>query len=262
VSNPGDAAERLRQVALELEAARKGGDHCPAWLPGALSLDEALAVQLELLERRLAAGEKLAGWKVGLTSPRARKALGADVRPFGYLLASRVFASGASIAAAGIRSLSIEPELCFAVGRRLAGSDVGREQVMAAIDRVSAGFELNERRAGSARPDLPAMVTDCLTQWGIACGSGVPLRDAGDLGAVRCVLSRDGEQVYEGLSRDELDCHVESLRRLVGTLAAHGRALEPGDKVITGAFARFDAAPGQRWRASYEGIGSVEVTFT
>ncbi len=252
----------LDALADRLEQARKGGDHCPAWLVGALTLDEALDVQLGLLARRVAEGEKLAGWKVGLTSARARKAVGADARPFGFLLASRVFESGARIQAAGIRALSIEPELCFTVGSRLVGTEVTRDQVMVAIARVAAGFEINERRAGAARPDLPAMVTDCLTQWGIVCGSGVALRDAGDLGRVRCTLLRDGEKVYERVSRDELDDHVESLRRLAAALAAHGQALEPGQKVITGAFAREGAAPGQVWRATYDGIGAVEVRFT
>lgn len=252
----------VNALVERLWQARESGDHCPAWLVGALSLDEALDVQLGLLERRLARGEKLAGFKVGLTSPRARKALGADVRPFGFLLASRVFGSGAQVPAAGIRGLSIEPELCFTIGRPLAGRDVSREQVVAAVERVAAGFELNERRAGAVRPDLPAMVTDCLTQWGIVEGGGVAFREAGDLGRVRCTLLRDGEKLYEGTSRDELDDHVESLRRLVAELAAHGQALESGHKVITGAFARFDAAPGQRWRAVYDGIGEVEATFS
>ncbi len=251
----------VEALVERLWQARRAGDHCPSWLVGALSLDLALDVQLGLLARRIAEGERLAGWKVGLTSERARKALGADVRPFGYLLASRAFASGARIAAASIRGLSIEPELCFCVARPLAGRDVAREQVLAAIERVAAGFELNERRAGTARPDLGAMVTDGLTHWGIVEGSGVALPADGDLSRVRCALERDGARVYQGVSGDELDDHIESLRRLVAVLSAHGRALEPGQKVITGAFARFDAAPGQRWRAVYDGIGEVEVSF-
>lgn len=253
---------QVEALVERLWQARKAGDHCPAWLLGALTLDQALAVQLGLLARRRAEGETLAGWKVGLTSDRARKALGVDARPFGYLLASRVLASGAQLPAASIRAPSIEPELCFSVGRRLVGSDVSREQVIAAIARVAAGFELNERRAGSARPDFGAMVTDCLTQWGIVEGTGVALTASADLSRVRCTLERDGEPVYQGVSQDELDDHFGSLQRLVVALAAHGQALEPGQKVITGAFARFDAAAGQRWRAVYEGVGEVEVSLT
>src|SRR6202008_3368656 len=117
----------------------------PEWLKG-LSLEQALEVQLGLLAQRQSAGEALAGWKVGLTSNRARTALGVDARPFGYLLASRVFPSGARVAAADIAKPSLEPEMCFTIGRRLAGGEVTREAIAAGIEHVSAGFELNERR--------------------------------------------------------------------------------------------------------------------
>jgi 2-keto-4-pentenoate hydratase len=260
---PGTEAAGAELAALtgRLWEARQKGDHSPAWLNGALDLDGALAVQLGLLARKVAAGERLAGWKVGLTSERARKALGVDARPFGHLLASRVFPTGAALRAAEIAHPSIEPELCFTIGRRVAGAEPSRAEVAGALARVSAGFEINERRAGSARPDFCAMVTDCLTQWGIVEGQGVEPGAAPDLGGVRCALFRDGAVVYQGVSRDELDDHLESLRRLVAALAAHGLALEPGQKVITGAFARFDAAAGQSWRAVYDGIGAVEVSF-
>ena len=43
-------------------------------------------MQIRMLRRYEAAGATLAGWKVGLTSARARAALGADVRPFGFSL--------------------------------------------------------------------------------------------------------------------------------------------------------------------------------
>ena len=248
----------LAALTTRLWEAREQGDHCPAWLNGALNLDEALEVQLGLLERRIARGDALAGWKIGLTSDRARRALGVDARPFGYLLARRVFASGARIRAEEIALPSIEPELCFTIGRRIAGAEPTRDSIAACVSRVSAGFEINERRPSSARPDFPAFVTDCLTQWGIVAGSGVSL-GALDLGAVRCALYRNSERVYTGVSRDELDDHLDSLCRLARVLAAHGRALEPGQRVITGAFARFDARAGERWRAEYEGIGTAEV---
>jgi 2-keto-4-pentenoate hydratase len=241
--------------------SRLRGDVSPGWLAG-LSLDDALDVQLGLLDRKLAAGERLAGWKVGLTSNRARTALGVDARPFGSVLASHLFESGARVPAASIAKPSIEPELCFEIGQRLTGPGLSRDQVRAALARVRAGFELNERRAGSTRPDFGAFVTDGLTQWGVVRGGGVSIADAGDLNAVRCSLLRDGEKVYAGVSRDELDDHLESLSRLAAVLGAHGRALEPGQVVITGAFARFDAAAGQRWRAEYVGVGDVEVVFT
>jgi 2-keto-4-pentenoate hydratase len=241
-----------------LATARAGGDHCPEWLPGSLTFDEALEVQLALLERELARGETLAGWKVGLTSERARRSVGADVRPFGYLLASHVFASGQTIDASQIRQPSIEPELCFSFEGGLSG-EVSREQVAVAVDRISAGFEVNERRAGSARPDMPAMVTDRLTQWGIVHGEGVPLADAGELGAIRCTLLCDGEAVYEGVSRDELDDHLDSIGRLAAALGAFGRGIEAGQRVITGAFARRDCVAGQHWIARYDPVGSVEI---
>jgi 2-keto-4-pentenoate hydratase len=250
----------LAALTQRLWDAREKGDSCPPWLNGALTLKQALDVQLGLLGREIERGEALGGWKVGLTSERARKALGVDARPFGRVLASRIFASRARVRAAEIAHPSIEPELCFTIGRRLAGASPSREEVAAAIAQVSAGFELNERRAVSARPDFPALVTDCLTHWGIVVGSGVPLASL-DLGGVRCELFRDGERVYAGVSREELDDHLDSLCRLAAGLAAHGRVLEPGQRVITGAFARESTAAGQRWRAIYQGVGEVEVAF-
>lgn len=250
----------LEGLTERLWRARQAGDYAPAWLNGSLDLSQALEVQLGLLERELEQGAQQAGWKVGLTSERARRALGVDERPFGYVL--RHLQSEARLPTAELSHPSIEPELCFLVGRRIAGPRRSRQEVARAMARVAAGFEINERRPGSARPDFCSMVTDCLTQWGVVEGDGVAFGDAPEVAGVRCTLHRDGEQVYAGVSRDELDDHLGSLSRLATILDAHGRALEPGQLVITGAYSRFDVRAGQHWRADYEGIGSVEVDFT
>lgn len=123
----------------------------------------------DLLER----GATIGGWKVGLTSESSRQKLGADERPFGFVLADKVLASGESVAAASIRDPSIEAEMCFTMGADIADPDIGPDRILDFVAEVSAGLELNEARPGSARPDFPVLVTDCLTNWGIVHGTGI-----------------------------------------------------------------------------------------
>ncbi len=255
-----------RELAARLLAARAEGDHAPDWLNGAVDLDEALELQLAVLDRHLAAGEAVGGWKVGLTSEASRAKLGADERPFGFVLASRTLRTGATLAASEIDRPSIETEMCFTVGREITDPGITPDRVLDHIESVAAGFELNEQRPGSATPDFCAMVTDCLTNWGIVAGAGVPPASAAALSATTITMERNGEQVFRGVSSDHCDDHAISLCRLVEQLARHGRTLQPGEKVITGAFARFPAEPGEHWRAVYSGPAfrrpaDVEITI-
>lgn len=247
-------------VARRLWGDIQRGDHFPTWLAGRLDLDGALAVQVRLLGEHQRSGERLSGWKVGLTSERARRALDSDSRPFGYLLASHTFRSGDRVDAGAIRHATIEPEFLFTVGHRLAGPALAPAEVRAGIERVAAGFELNERRAGSARPDLAMMAADRMTQWGIVEGAGVDPRSVDlPLDDVRVRVACDGVERLDVRGGDEVDDHWTSIARLVAELDRHGLALEPGHKVITGGLGRFDLAPGQRWRAEFDGVGVVEV---
>jgi len=165
------------------------------------------------------------------------------------------------VVAADIRHASVEPEFLFTVAHGLAGSDLSPDDVRAGIGRVAAAYELNERRAGTVRPDLVLMATDRMTQWGVVEGSGVDPRGI-DLDAVEVRMWCDGEERLTTRSADEVDDHWTSISRLVAELDHHGLALEPGQKVITGGLGRFDLAAGQRWRASFAGIGDVTIRAT
>jgi 2-keto-4-pentenoate hydratase len=250
--------ESVADLAEQYVASVRAGDYAPEALVGRLDLPSALEAQLAVLRERLEEGEELGGFKVGLTSARAREAVGADVRPFGYILASRILGGGAVVDSRALRKGSVEAELCFTIGHRLAG-EVSAEHARAAVSRVAAGFELNEARPGSARRDLGLLVADDLTQWGIVEGTGKDIAGVGDLAEVECRMVRNGEEVYVGRSGDVLDDHFASLARLAAVLAEHGQALEPGYKVITGAFCRYDLVPGDHWRADYSAIGEVDI---
>lgn len=254
MSSGHDLAERLL-------AARAGGDFSPPFLSGSLDLHQALDLQLAVLTEHRAAGKTVGGWKVGLTSQASRKRLGADERPFGFVLADRTFGSGATIDSSAISSLSVETEMCFTVGRDVTDPEITPDRILDYMSLAAAGFELNESRPGSTTPDFFAMVTDCLTNWGIVCGNGVAPPDANTLSATAITMERNGTQVFSGVSSDYVDDHAISLCRLVEQLARHGETLRAGQKIITGAFARFPAEPGDHWRATYEGLGSVEITI-
>lgn len=249
----------IAQLGERLLAARADGDFAPEWLNGAIDLNQALSLQLTVLDQHLAAGETVGGWKVGLTSEVSRTKLGADERPFGFVLAGRTLGTGQTVAAAQISKLSIETEMCFTIGSEITDPAITPDRVLDHVESVAAGFELNEARPGSVRPDFCAMVTDCLTNWGIVCGPGLmpagddPAAVAAALSATVITMERNGEQLFSGVSRDHCDDHTISLCRLVEQLANHGQTLKPGQKVITGAFARFSAAPGDSWRATYSG---------
>jgi len=253
----------MNELASRLLAARAVGDHFPEWLVGSIDLDQALDLQLAVLEDRRSAGADLGGWKVGLTSEASRKMLGSDTRPFGFVLADRVLTSGNTVDAAAISGLRVEAEMCFTIGADVDNPAIRPDRILDHVESVSAGFELNETRAGSNRPDFPAMVTDCLTNWGIVVGPpAATARSADQLSATEITMARNGETVFTGISSDHVDDHAVSLCALVDTLARHGQVLRAGQRVITGAFARFDAEPGDRWSATFSNIGTVEINIT
>lgn len=185
-------------LATRLLAARADGDHFPDWLNGAVNLGEALDLQLAVLQTELEAGATIGGWKVGLTSEASRRKLGADERPFGFVLAERSFASGSAIPSADITTLSVEAEMCFTVGADIDDHTVGPDRILDHMLEVSAGFELNEARTGSTRPDFHAMVTDCLTNWGIVSGPGIAPPRAATLSTTTITMERNGEPVFSG----------------------------------------------------------------
>ncbi len=218
-------------------------------------------MQLGVLEKKQAAGERLAGWKVGLTSGRVRARYGTDARPFGHIIARRVFASGVEVPYGEIINCAVEPELCFLIGETVRGPEATPQAVRAAVAGVSAGFELNEPR-NRGTTDFPLAVADNLSQWGIVHGGTLqPIPADFDFAALRVELRCNGETRATAVGAEVIDDHFLSLSILANTLAKYGQALEAGMRVITGSFAKEDVNRGETWQAEFAGIGTVEARF-
>ena len=248
----------------KLYAARKDGR--ALGIPGdGFDLQKALELQLAVADRFVAAGDKVGGWKIGLTSGSSRNLMGEGVRPFGYVLGSRILRPDDEIPSEKVFRCAIEPELCLIMRSDLHGK-VDSAEAKSAVRSVAAAFEINELRVGGREADRPALVADGLVNWGIVVGSEIPVEEFSDgISGVAMELTRDGETVARAKAGDdlEIDDPFLSLSRLSTLLDEHGRGLEAGQPVITGKFAGPLPVEGPgSWKATFSGIGEVSVRFT
>ena len=232
----------------------------PAW-SGRLSLEEAFLIQLGLIARREAAGERRIGWKVGLTAPVIQQQFGVHEPVFGCLLEGGVKLSGEHFRFAELIKPGFESEICMRLGRELAGSALDQATARRAIDLVYPAFEIIETR-GDFTKDLPLALADNAQQKAIVLGAGRRLDENLDLAGVRVAVEIGGKEVASGRGDAVLGNPLNSLVWLARKLHALGRGLKAGELVMTGSFTRqFPLAAGDRIRACFAELGSVEASF-
>ena len=235
------------------------GGHEAALAEVELSFEDGQRLQLALLERWLNDGEELGGWKIGMTSGANRNAMGDGVRPFGFILRSRIQRSGDTVPLAPLHNGQVENELCIVIAEPL-GAGADRAAARAAAAGVAPGFEINQKRLPPGT-GAGLRVADDLSNWGIVAGETVAAPDDATLAGMIVTLHGADGPIESVASDGHIDDHFESLAILARTLAAHGHTLQPGQHVITGAYGKAAFAPGTYTGVFEPGIGSVEVTL-
>ncbi len=238
-----------------------GGGHEAALAELDVPFDEGQALQLELLARWLEEGKVVGGWKIGMTSGASRNAMGEGLRPFGFILADRIFDSGATLPLDKLHRGQVENELCLVMGSKL-GAGATTEAARNAVAGIAPAFEVNQKRlTGGAGPGL--RVADDLSNWGIVVGEAAPIPVALNEMTVTLVAEHNGEdRIIESVSSPgHIDDHFESLATLARRLAEYGQQLEAGQRVITGAYGKTPFAHGS-YRGDFDqSVGSVAVNL-
>ena len=234
--------------------------------PWPASPDEpfAYAVQEGLLERRLAKQpDKVAGYKIGLTTPRMQRLCRGDRPISGVVYAGGVRQSPAIIQQGHFVHLGIESELAVRLSRPIPdnGKPVTRADVAAAVGEMAAAFELIEdRHADYTTLDWLWMAAENSWHAGLVLGQAVAARDVADLAGV---LEIDGAEVDRGSTRDVLGHPYDAVAWLANHLRGRGLPLDPGHWISTGSIAtiRF-AEPGSRYCFTIAGLPPVELTVS
>ncbi len=148
--------------------------------------------------------------------------------------------------------------MCVRLGAPLSGG-VDAASASRAIDVLHPAFEIIEVRGDIAGQKALA-IADNVAQKGVVLGDPAPFTEVLDLAAMECHVVVNGWEAAQGWGDAVLGDPVNAVVWLAGKLAGFGLALRAGDMVMTGSITRMlPLSPGDRARAEFAGIGSVEV---
>ena len=234
-----------------------------------MDLDDAYAIQKAWVDRKIADGRNVAGYKVGLTSRAMQLAMKIDTPDFGVLLDDMAIESGGEIRAADYTDPRIEVEFAFVMKKPLFGEDVTLHQVIDATDYVVPALELIAARSFRVDPETGYSRTVVDTIADNAANAGYILGDhridpaSVDLRWAGAMLILNDEVEETGLAGGVMGHPAHGVRWVCRRFARHGIGLEPGQIILSGSFTRpVILKAGDRIVADYGPFDTIKVNIT
>jgi 2-oxo-hept-3-ene-1,7-dioate hydratase len=244
------AAERDRKQAAQLSIAFPNID-----------IEDAYAIQQEVTKQKLAAGRKVIGHKIGLTSKAMQQSLGISEPDYGHLFDDMLVADGTSLPHANYCVPRIEVELAFVLGDTLKGPGIGLIDVLRATEYVVPSMEIIDARLVNPRKIFDT-VADNGAAAGIVIGGRPVAVDEIDLRWAGAILYKNAEIEETGLAAGVLGHPALGIAWLANKLGPRGVSLKPGHLLLSGSFTRpVHAAKGDTIHADFGPLGGIAVQF-
>ena len=219
-----------------------------------LRLEDAYLIQDAGIRLRLGRGEKVVGFKMGLTSKAKMKQMGVDSPIYGVLTSSMRVENGSRLSLSGRIHPKIEPEVAFVVRRELHGR-VSMEEALNACGGVCAAIEVIDSRFQNFDFTLPDVIADNGSSSAFVLGPLVQDFSALNLGNLGIILEVDRSPAQSGSSEAIYGHPGASLAELCSMLHARGLGLPSGSIVLSGAATQAVALkPGMSVRTCVQGL--------
>ena len=205
----------------------------------------------------------IAGYKIGLTSPRMQAMCGINSPIAGRVLSNRLRGDGVVLRCADYGRLGIEFEIGVRIARDLPASAAPYTyaEIAAAVGAIAPAVEvIDDRHAQYQGLDMASLIADNAWNAGVIVGSWVTTWPA--LADVAGVVFHNGTEIDRGHGRDVLGHPFHALTWLANHLAESGEGLRAGDVVATGSIVptRFPAGP-QAYRYTLQGLGELRFSI-
>jgi 2-keto-4-pentenoate hydratase len=188
--------------------------------------------QSELRARRIAAGAKVIGWKVGFGAPAAQAKMKLSGPLIGFLLDKAVLPSGARVSVRGWQKPVAEPEIAVHIGRDLA-ADPNPDAVRAAISGVGPAIEIAD--VDGPTDDVEAVLAGDIFQRHVVLGKADAARAGARLDGLQGRVVRSGKAIDVPADLEANTGRlIDIVRQVAGLAAYYGEGLRAGHVIIAG----------------------------
>ena len=227
-----------------------------------LTIDDAYAISLDFLGRRLKDGERVVGKKIGATSKAVQDMLGVFQPDFGFLTDAMFIDGDIDVARSGLIQPRAEAEIAFILKDGLKGPGVTAAQVVAATESIAPCFEIVDSRIADWKIGIVDTVADNASCGVFVLGDARADPRAHDLPALRVTVTKNGAPLSEGLGSAVQGNPAEAVAWLANTLGEQGVALDAGDIILSGSLVPLEnAARGDVFEMTLHGIGGCTARF-
>lgn len=228
----------------------------------AITLENAYDIQHRWAGLKVAAGARVIGRKIGLTSRAMQMASKMTEPDYGVMLDDALYRDGARIAASRFIKPRLETELAFVMGADLSGAGCQMHDVLRATEFVSPALEIIDYRTEVPRA-IADTIADNAAYGAIVLGGRIFRPFDTDLRWIAATLSKNGTIEESGVSAAIMGHPAAGIAWLVNKLAPLGGGLKAGDIVLCGSFTRpVDVAAGDVIFADYGPFGAIGVSFS
>ncbi len=229
-----------------------------------ITLDNAYHISLQMLDRRLQAGEKVIGKKIGITSAAVQNMLNVRQPDFGFLTQSMAYSEGQEMP---ISERLIQPkaegEIAFILKKDLMGPGITNADVLAATECVMPCFEVVDSRIEDWKIKIEDTVADNASSGLFILGDQAVSPRKVDLTTCGMVVEKNGVIISTGAGAAAMNNPVNCVVWLANTLGKFGIGLKAGEVILSGALVPLEpVVAGDYMRVSIGGIGSASVRFT
>ena len=226
----------------------------------AFTIEDAYKIQLKLMKKRMELGERVVGWKAGLTSKVAQMHYGVSEPDFGFITDKMIVQEGAEIDLSELGNPSFEgAEIAFLLKSELKGPGVNVAEVLRATEGVLPCIEII---SGWIERTEKFDIRDSIAHNGnagrfILGGKLTPIEEL-DLRLVGVVLELNGEIVATAAGAAALGNPAHVVAWLANKLSQFGAKLCPGQIIATGTLiGGITPNPGDIFKVTFDRLGTV-----